>query len=127
LTDYQLLQDRENILKWRKKGDNIGGMKDEDEEENPEIKNQGFSGLKPETFDGTNDPMPWMEAFRSYASLMKWQNNQKLMSFPLLLRGDARSWYTGLSQDCKETWDDLENNLLNGMMIQIKNGYEPMN
>ncbi len=69
---------------------------------------RGMSGLKPEYFDGVMDPMPWLNAFNQYVELMGWSSKQRLGSFPLFLRGDARSWYLGIPEDSRKTWDDLK-------------------
>ncbi len=82
---------------------------DEDEEiEIPQRVPKGMTGLKPEFFDGKIDPTPWLVAFRQYVVLMGWTDDQKLRSFPLFLRGDARSWYLGIPKENKESWTKLE-------------------
>lgn len=68
----------------------------------------GLTHLKPDHFNGSGDATAWIETFEHFTQLLHWSDPERVMGFPLFLRGAALSWFQGISKTQKDTWEHLK-------------------
>ena len=71
-------------------------------------------GLTPPTFSGSSeeDVQVWIKQFEQFCVFKKLNNDQKLASIGLLLRGQAAVWYHGLPADITADLNSLKEKLV---------------
>lgn len=66
------------------------------------------SAPKPDKFDGSEgSSMNFLSAFEQYAADVNWSNERKRTAFSLYFKDSAHTWFRGLEDDQKDTWDKL--------------------
>ena len=72
----------------------------------------GFKPANIEQYDGTTDPLVWIEDFLLAVHIAGGDNIHAIKYLPLKLKGSARHWLNSLPPDSIGIWDDLEDEFM---------------
>jgi hypothetical protein len=68
----------------------------------------GFNPINIESYDGTTDPVVWIEDFLLHIHMARGDNLHAIKYLPLKLKGPARYWLNSLPENSIGSWEDLE-------------------
>ena len=73
---------------------------------------EGFKPVNIESYDGTTDPMVWIEDFLLHIHMARGDDLHAIKYLPLKLKGPARHWLNSLPASSIGSWEDLEDAFL---------------
>jgi hypothetical protein len=69
---------------------------------------EGFKPINIEQYDGTTDPVVWIEDFLMHIHMALGDDLHAIKYLPLKLKGSARHWLNSLPKNSTDNWEDLE-------------------
>lgn len=76
------------------------------------------SSINPEKFE-TGDIVSWLRQFECCANANSWNEDKKLKVLPAFLRGPAAAYYFALSEEEKDTYAHLKDNLQKALCPEV--------
>ena len=73
---------------------------------------KGFKSMNIESYDGTTDPVVWIEDFLLHIHMARGDDLHAIKYLPLKLKGPARHWLNSLPENSIGSWEDLEDAIL---------------
>ena len=73
---------------------------------------EGFKPANIESYDGTTDPVVWIEDFLLHIHMARGDDLHAIKYLPLKLKGPARHWLNSLPASSIGSWEDLEDAFL---------------
>ena len=71
-----------------------------------------YSGLSVPKFDEGDSAKFWLEKFNKAGTLKKWSEDEKCIHFCFALGNHAEDWYSSLTEEVKNNYDQLQANFL---------------
>ena len=69
---------------------------------------QGFKPMNIESYDGTTDPVVWIEDFILHIHMARGDDLHAIKYLPLKLKGPTRHWLKSLPENSIGSWEELE-------------------
>ena len=69
---------------------------------------EGFKPVNIESYDGTTDPVVWIEDFLLHIHMARGDDLHAIKYLPLKLKGPARHWLNSLPANSIGSWENLE-------------------
>ena len=73
---------------------------------------EGFKPVNIESYDGTTDPVVWIEDFLLHIHMARGDDLHAIKYLPLKLKGPARHWLNSLPVNSIGSWENLEDAFL---------------
>ena len=73
---------------------------------------EGFKPVNIESYDGTTDPVVWIEDFLLHIHMACGDDLHAIKYLPLKLKGSARHWLNSLPANSIGSWENLEDAFL---------------